>query len=54
MTGNEEAIRIAKSTLYLNKNLSYYGLEGKRLIIKQDGSDISNLEKFTINLSINI
>lgn len=23
MTGNEEAIRIAKSTLYLNKNLSY-------------------------------
>lgn len=23
MNGNEEALRIAKSTLYLNKNLSY-------------------------------
>ena len=38
----------------LNKNLSYYGLEGKRLIIKQDGSDISNLEKYINDIKNNL
>ena len=38
----------------LNKNLSYYGLEGKRLIIKEDGSDISNLEKYINDIKNNL
>ena len=38
----------------LNKNLSYYGLEGKRLIINQDGSDISNLEKYINDIKNNL